>query len=161
MEKNVKNDYKSELIKNGVISFVPRGNSMWPIIKNRGQSVVIKLKENRLNVYDVAFYLRKDGSFVLHRVLKKVDGGYVMCGDSQLTLEKVDEEQVFGVLMGFYKGKEYIESTDKKYIKRVERWYKRKTIRKIRLKIFFFTNRVKNKLKLMVKKVFRGKKDNV
>ncbi|MBE5737402.1 MAG: hypothetical protein E7348_03280 [Clostridiales bacterium] len=153
--ENVKfGDYKTELLKSGVISFVPKGNSMWPIIKNRGQSVVIKLKEERLKKYDVAFYVRKDGAFVLHRVVEVKDDGYVMCGDSQFTLEPILEEQVFGVMIGFYHGKKYIESNDTKYIKRVEKWYKRKTLRKIRLKTFFFTIRVKNKLKSIFKKLF-------
>ena len=160
--ENIKfGDYKTELLKSGVISFVPKGNSMWPIIKNRGQSVVIKLKEGRLKKYDVAFYLRKDGAFVLHRVVELKDNGYIMCGDSQFALEPVLEDQVFGVMMGFYHGKKYIESTDVKYIKKVKSWYKHKFVRKIRLKLFFFTIRVKNKLKSIFRKCFRRNGNNV
>lgn len=144
-------DYKSELIKHGVIGFVPGGNSMWPTLKNRGQSVVVKKKEGRLKRYDVALYVRDNGAFVLHRVMHVTDGGYVICGDSQFVLENVREEQVFGVMEGFYKGKKYVECTDRKYCKQVENWYKRKKLRKIRLKSFFFLQRVKNKLKRIFK----------
>ena len=141
-------NYKTELEKNGAIAFVPRGNSMWPIIKNHKQSVIVRKKDpdERLKPLDVAFYLRKNGAFVLHRVMSVTDNGYVMCGDSQYILEVVEEEQVFGVLEGFYKGKKYVKATDEKYLKRVRKWYSRKLCRKIRLKLFYFRNRVVGKL---------------
>lgn len=147
-----KSNYKTELEKNGVIGFVPGGNSMWPILKNRAQSVVVKLKKERLKPLDVAFYTRDSGVFVLHRVMQVMDGGYVMCGDSQFNTEKVKEENVFGVMEGFYQGKKYIEVTDERYIKRVERWYSHKFRRKLRLKLFYFSNRVKNKLARIFKR---------
>ena len=140
-------DYKSELEKHGVIGFVPGGNSMWPTLKNRGQSVVVRKKEGRLKKFDVALYSRENGAFVLHRVMKVTDNGYIICGDSQFTLETVKEEQVFGVMEGFYRGKKYVECTDPKYCKQIEKWFRRKKIRKARLKVFFFFQRVKNKLK--------------
>lgn len=153
----LKSDYKAEIEKNGVIAFVPSGNSMWPIIKNKSQSVIVREKTHRLNQYDVAFYKRANGAFVLHRVLEVTLDGYVCCGDSQNILEKVSEEQVFGVMIGFYRGKKYVECSDEKYIKKVKRWYGRKTWRKIRLKWFSFSNKVKNKLK----KIFKKEEKNV
>jgi hypothetical protein len=151
-------NYKVELEKNGAIAFVPGGNSMWPTLKNRGQSVIVKKKSERLKKFDVALYQRNNGAFVLHRVIEPVKDGYIICGDSQFTLENVKEEQVFGVMEGFYRGKKYIACTDKKYCKEVSRWYKRKNWRKFRLKCFFFGQRVKNKLRrIFVKK--RGEED--
>lgn len=147
-----KSDYKTEIEKNGVIAFVPGGNSMWPMLKNRAQSVVVKRKVEPLKPLDVAFYQRDNGAFVLHRVMQVIDGGYVMCGDSQFNTEKVREENVFGVMEGFYQGKKYIEVTNPKYIKRVKRWYGQKFRRKVRLKIFYFSNRVKNKLSRIFKR---------
>ena len=83
--------------------------------------------------------------------------GYLMSGDSQFVLEKVTEDQVFGVMIGFYRGEKYVDCSDAGYKKKVEKWYKRKTLRKIRIKFFFFRQRVKNKLK----RIFRGKNKNV
>jgi hypothetical protein len=147
-------DYKTQIEKNGVIAFVPGGNSMWPMLKHRKQSVIVQKKDGRLKKFDVGFYQRDNGAFVLHRVMQVVDGGYVMCGDSQFTLEKVKEENVFGIMTGFYEGETLVEVTDKKYIKKVQSYYKNKTLRKIRLKCFYFILRVKNKLK----RIFCGKK---
>ncbi len=145
-------NYKTELEKNKIIAFVPGGNSMWPTLKHRGQSVIVELKTDRLKRFDVALYQRDSGVFVLHRVMEVKDGGYIICGDSQFTLEPVREEQVFGVMSGFYRKDKYIEVTDEKYKKEVERWYKRKTYRKLRLKLFYLTNAVKRKLKKIFKK---------
>ncbi len=138
-------DYKSELEKNNVIAFVPRGNSMWPTLKNNGQSVIVEKKKERLNPLDVAFYQRADGAFVLHRVMEVKEDGYVICGDSQYTLEKVQEEQVFGKMLGFYRKDNYVEVTDPNYISKVKKWYKRKLLRKIRLKFFYLRLRLKRK----------------
>ena len=145
-------DYKSQIEKNNVIAFVPGGNSMWPILKNKKQSVIVQKKQARLKKFDVGFYQRDNGAFVLHRVMQVIDGGYVMCGDSQFNTEKVKEENVFGVMEGFYQGKKYIEVTNPKYIKRVKSWYLHKFRRKVRLKMFYFSNRVKNKLARIFKR---------
>ena len=150
-------DYKENLNKNNVIAFVPRGNSMWPTLKNKGQSVVVEAKRERLKKFDVALYVRGQNYFVLHRVMDVLDDGYLMCGDSQFTLEKVTEDQVFGIMSGFYRGKKYVDCKDEKYKKQVERLYKKKTLRKLRVKLFFLWQSIKNKLK----RIFGGKSKNV
>ena len=155
-----KPNYKTELEKNSILAFVPGGNSMWPTLKNRGQSVIVQKKTDRLKPLDVALYTRGE-IFVLHRVLEVIDGGYIICGDSQFSLERVKEEQVFGVMTGFYRGKKYIDCTDEKYIREVKRWYTRKTWRKIRLKCFFFMQRVKDKLSRIFNKLFKKGNKNV
>ena len=140
-------DYKSQIEKNNVIAFVPGGNSMWPILKNRKQSVIVQKKQSRLKKFDVGFYQRDNGAFVLHRVMQVTPDGYIMCGDSQLTLERVKEENVFGVLTGFYDGDDYVEVTDEGYINKVNSFYKHKNLRRIRLKIFHLWQGGKNRLK--------------
>ncbi len=144
---NQNSSYKTELEKYGAIAFVPSGNSMWPTLKHRAQSVVVESKKERLKRFDVALYFRADGAVVLHRVMQAVDGGYVICGDGQLQLEKVKEDKVFGKMVGFYRKDKYIEVTDSKYIEEVEKWFRRKRYRKLRLKIFYFINAVKKKFR--------------
>jgi len=155
-----KNDYTTELNKSGVIGFVPGGNSMWPILKNRKQSVVVQKKTEKLKRFDVALYTRPDGGYVLHRVMEQTETGYIMCGDSQYSLEPVLEEKVIGYMSGFYRGKKYIECTNPKYKKQVENWYGKKTIRKIRLKLFYLRVRIKNKLKKIFGKNLSGEQND-
>ena len=82
-------NYKTQLEKNGAIAFVPGGNSMWPTLKNRGQSVVIVKKEQKLKPMDVAFYQRVDGAFVLHRVPPRYLGSLVRWFSSVQSLSRV------------------------------------------------------------------------
>ena len=150
-------DYIKELEKNGVIAFVPSGNSMWPTLKNRKQSVIVTKKTEKLRIMDVALYRRENGANVLHRVIKPTDYGYIICGDSQFVFEKVQEEQVYGVMTGFYRGKKYIDVKDKDYIEQVKKLYKNERLRKFRVKMFFFFATLKSLPKRALRKLF-GKK---
>lgn len=152
-------DYIEELNKNGVIAFVPRGNSMWPTLKNKKQSVIVKKKTEKLRPMDVALYKRESGSNVLHRVIKTTKLGYIMCGDSQFTLEKVKEENVYGVMTGFYRGKRYIDVNDADYIAKVKKWYKNEKVRQFYVKAFYFFENLKSLPGKALHKLF-GKKRN-
>ena len=156
--ENIKNsDYKTQLNEKGVISFVPAGDSMWPILKHRNQSVVIEKKSGRLSAFDVAFYVRDNGVFVLHRVVELTENGYIFSGDSQLVTESINEEQVFGKMVGFYKGKKYIDCTTPKYTKKIKRMYANKSLRKFRIKYFYLSKRIKAK----ISRIFRRNKKDV
>ena len=137
-------DYVQELVKNGVIAFVPSGTSMWPTLKHKGQSVIVKLKTEKLKPMDVALYRREDGTSVLHRVMRATDFGYIMCGDSQFTPENVNEDCVIGVMIGFYSGKRYVEADDPDYTEQVKKWYGNEKRREFRVKTFFFFERLKS-----------------
>lgn len=146
---------KKELEKKGEIAFSPRGNSMWPTLKNKAQTVLIKKKTDRLDIYDVGLYYRNDGKIVLHRVVKVESDCYVFCGDSQFYLEKVSENHVIGVMEGFYRGKKYIEVTDEKYVKKIKKLYKHNKIRKIRTSLFFFRNKWAYRFKKLFSLIFK------
>lgn len=156
MAENSKN-YIEELNKNGVIAVVPKGNSMWPTLKNKKQSVIVKKKTEKLNRADVALYKRENGSNVLHRVIEPTDYGYIMCGDSQFVYEKVKEEDVYGVMMGFYRGKRYVDANNAEYIEKVKKWYRRDKLRKFCVKTFYFFENLKSLPKRVLRKLF-GKK---
>ena len=148
----MKNDYKSELNRKGIIGFVPGGNSMWPTLKDKSQSVVVKKKEGRLNKYDVGLYLRDDNTYVMHRVIEVLPDGYVFLGDSQITPEKVSEDKVIGVLLGFNRKKKFISVEDESYKKEIYKLFKNDKRRLKRVKRHFFILGVKSKIKRIFKK---------
>lgn len=152
-----KTDYIEELNKNGVIAFVPKGNSMWPTLKNKKQSVIVQKKTEKLRAMDVALYRRENGSNVLHRVIKPTEYGYIMCGDSQFVFEKVNEENVYGVMTGFYKGKRYVDVKNAAYIAKVKRWFKNEKLRRFCVKTFYMFENAKSLPKRVWHKLF-GKK---
>lgn len=135
--------YVETLESKGVLAFVPHGNSMWPFLKNGKQTVIIEKKPaQRLKPLDVVFYKRNDGAFVLHRIVQVIDGGYLTRGDSLFTIETISEESVFGVMQGFYKGKDFVYATNEKYLKKVEKWYKDTWLINLRKRIFHFFNKL-------------------
>ncbi len=154
MTENFNCEFKSQLEKFDTVAFVPKGNSMYPFIKNKAQTVYITKKKDKLQPFDIAMFLRENGTLVLHRIIEVNDEGYVFCGDSQFYLERVEEDRVIGVLKAFQQGKNTVEFNQTHRLK-AKKWYDKKTWRKIRLSVYFFIVRVKAKLK----RIFTKKKD--
>ena len=142
--------------KNGVVTFVPKGNSMLPFIKNHKNTVIAVKKTERLKPLDVALYSVGD-KYVLHRVLAVKDGYYIICGDNRPEYEKVKEEDVFGVMTGYYKGKKYVDRNDPAYIKKIKKWYKNEKTRKRKIKWIYRKIAVKEKFKRLLG-ILSGKK---
>ena len=120
----------------GTFRFYPHGLSMQPMICQGKDSVVLG-KVDKISVGDVVFYKRDDGSFVLHRIVGRHGGAYVMCGDHQGNGVEygIRCEQILYKLVGFYKGEEYHsidEAEYKKYAKKRVRsipyYYKNKAL---------------------------------
>ncbi len=148
------NNYKRELEEKGVLAFVPSGNSMWPTLKDKGQTVILIKKTERLNCLDVGFYTRPNGQYVLHRVVKVTEKGYVFQGDGQDFTEEIEEDNVIAYMEGFYRGKKYVSATSPKYVKEVENLLSNDEKRLKRVKRHLRRLAIKNKiLKLFGKKV--------
>ena len=93
---------EEELARNGHSFFQTVGDSMEPLLHNRKSTVIIQAKKAPLKKYDVALYHRPTGEYVLHRVLKVLDGAYVICGDNRMWKETVPEAWVIGVMTDYY-----------------------------------------------------------
>lgn len=87
------------------------GYSMYPMLKQHRDIVVIKPVTSPLSVYDVPLYKRGGcNKLVLHRIIKiNPDGSLVIRGDNTYRKElDVKNEDIVGVLKAFYrKGKYY------------------------------------------------------
>ena len=96
------------------------GTSMLPMLKNRRDTIVVKAKTERLKPLDVALY-KRGNLYILHRVLKVTDTGYIIRGDNCYYDEIVPEEDVIGVLTEFFRKKTHYSCTDEKYLKYVKK----------------------------------------
>lgn len=113
-----------------------KGSSMYPLITSKCTDVCIVKAELPLNKYDVPLYKRKDGKYVLHRVLGKNDGGYICCGDNQWILEyNVSGDMIIGKLDSWYKNEKKYTVNDKSYKRYVKFWCKSLRRRKFMLKL--------------------------
>ena len=114
-----------KLDSGGTVTFTPHGTSMLPMLRDGEDVVMLKKPTGRLHLFDVPLYRRKNGQYVLHRVIDfSKDGSYVMCGDNQFAKEKgITDEQIIAVMTGFHrKGKSY--ATDfLRYRAYVNFWY--------------------------------------
>lgn len=127
------------------IAFVPKGDSMWPFLKNKKQTVIIDKEKTDIKEYDVILYTRANGGNILHRVIKIADDIITCCGDSQFVTEQVQKTQIVGVMIGYYKKEKYLE-VDQKYREKAKKYYKKNKRRKLKVRIHF-----------IFKKFFKGK----
>ncbi len=107
------------------------GVSMLPMLKTGRDTIVVQRKTERLQPLDVALYKRGD-DYVLHRVIRVVDGGYIIRGDNCYNDENVPEETVIGVLTEFFQANSHVKCTDEKYLA-----YARKRVKNYKRRRFF------------------------
>ena len=73
----------------GEFRLYPKGTSMLPLLRQGIDSVGLVESTVRLKKRDIVLYKRKNGQFVLHRILKvNNDGSLFLCGDNQTEIEK-------------------------------------------------------------------------
>ena len=70
----MKHKIEEILQKEGCLVTTTAGVSMYPMLRNRRDTVVIRPAAGRLKKYDVALYKRGE-SYVLHRVVKVLPDG--------------------------------------------------------------------------------------
>lgn len=92
------------------------GFSMYPMLRNRRDTIVVEKVDRPLKKHDVPLYRLKSGKLVLHRILKVEQDHYIIRGDNTYVLEYIPKENVIGVLKEFYRDKKrYDCKTSKKY----------------------------------------------
>lgn len=92
------------LENDGEFRLYPRGTSMLPLIVEGRDSVCLVKPEGELKKNDIAFYLRDDGHYVLHRVRSVKGGCYNLCGDNQTVVEDgICDRHIIGVVNKIYR----------------------------------------------------------
>lgn len=129
MEQVEKQTIEEVLLTHGKYIGPTVGVSMLPMLKNRRDTIVVKAKTERLQRLDVALYRRGD-AYVLHRVLKPIEGGYIIRGDNCYADENIPEEAVIGVLTEFFRKGKHFYCTDEKYLRYAEKRLKTYKIRR-------------------------------
>ena len=83
------------------VKFTVVGSSMYPLLRNGVDNVFLSSKTTP-GKYDVILYRRKDGSYVLHRIVGVKKDGFVLCGGNQLKTESpVISKDVVAVMTAF------------------------------------------------------------
>ncbi len=141
------------LAEKGICVTATKGDSMNPMLVEGRDKVVVVTPKFPLKKYDVPVY-RKMGHYTMHRIVKVTKNGYIICGDNRSTLEKgVKEEDIIGVLTGFYQGDRYISCEDEEFIR-----YGKIAVKGLPLRLIKnFFRRAINKIKKIIKNRGTGK----
>lgn len=94
----------------------PRGTSMLPLLRE-GRDSVMLVTPGDCKKHDICLYRRRDGSFVLHRLMKFTkDGAPVFCGDNQTVLEYgVPRDRIIARVSAYYRGEKAVSVRSLKY----------------------------------------------
>lgn len=114
-----------EVLDNGgTFSLTITGSSMFPTILGGRDQVSIVKPSGPLKKYDLPFYRRTNGQFVLHRIVDvQEDGTYTCCGDHQWLLEPgIRHEQVIGVVTDYVRKGKAFRDDNKSYRRYVKFW---------------------------------------
>ena len=103
-----KSSFEEELDKKGILVYTNKGNSMYPLIRQGKDVLIIKKVNSKLKKMDIHLYKRESGQYVLHRIIKVNENDYVIRGDNTYYNETgIRDDQILGVLSGVIReGKE-------------------------------------------------------
>ena len=99
---------KEKIENGGTVQLPITGTSMLPLLV-WGRDTVELIKCENPKKYDIIFYRRDDGHFVLHRIVGKDENGYILCGDNQVKKEYgIQNKHIIAVVKSITrKGKTY------------------------------------------------------
>jgi len=93
-------DAITQLLRDGHEAVIPvKGSSMAPFLRGGKDRVKLKSVTETPKRGDVVLFQRNDGHYILHRIMKQTDRGYMILGDAQTDREgPVPEERVIAVV---------------------------------------------------------------
>ena len=130
------------IAENGYIVHSISGVSMMPLLRQNQDAVHIVPNTERLKRDDIALYKRRDGSLVLHRVVRVKGSEYIIRGDNCINNERVLESQIIGVAQGIYRDGQYYSCDDETILKYASRQRMNLPYRRLRA----FLGRAKRRL---------------
>ena len=113
------------------VTFSPKGVSMLPMLRQGKDTVTLYPLPPKLQKYDLPLYQRKNGQYVLHRVVKTGES-YTCIGDNQFAYESgLTHEQMIAVVGGFTRGGNYHTTDETGYKLYCRFWHFSRPFRRI------------------------------
>ena len=124
MSIEINESYEELLQKQGFILKETSGTSMEPMLHEGQEQSLIRSTETMgrdLKCRDVVLY-KRNGKYVLHRVVADLDDLIFTRGDNCSLADIVRREDVIGILAGFYRGDTFVDcEKDEEYLRYVRR----------------------------------------
>lgn len=143
-----KSTFEEQLEKNGRLIYTNVGDSMWPLIRQGKDLLVIEPVHGRLRKYDVPLYKRDSGQYVLHRILEVRRDDYVICGDNRSRKEYgITDRHIIGVLTGVVRSGKTVSVKNKWYRLYVHIWCDFFPLRSLIIRVYGKLKRILRKKK--------------
>lgn len=132
------------LASGGEFRLYPHGTSMLPLLRQGIDSVALRSLDRLPQKFDILFYQRNDGSYILHRVKEVTDKGLVLWGDNHTMLEYgITEENIIGYAARIFRGDKELDYQSPGY--RLYLWlWQFKAIRRMLLPVAYYFRKEKN-----------------
>ena len=90
----------SEINNGKTVTMVGNGTSMAPFIESGKDKIVLsKLPDGKkIRAGEIYLYRRSNGRYAIHRVYSVDENSLSMCGDAQITLEKVEKSDLLAIV---------------------------------------------------------------
>ena len=132
------------LATGGEFRLYPHGTSMLPLIRQGIDSVALQSLDRPPRKYDILFYQRQDGSYILHRVKEVTPNGLILWGDNHTMLEYgVTDDMIIGYAARVFRGETELDCQSLRYKLYLWLW-QFKAIRSILLPIAYRLRKEKN-----------------
>ena len=139
---------KQELLSGKPIITQTKGVSMRPLLLEGKSYVVVESVNRDLQVGDLPLFIRSDGSYIIHRLVKIEGNRYYTLGDNCFNGEVSTREQIIGVVKEINRKGVLFSVNNKKYLRYSSFWMKTSAIR-------IFILRTKYKLRRLIKGLLR------
>jgi len=128
---------RAVLDSGGEFRIYPHGISMLPLLRQGRDSVALRTLDRPPRKFDILFYKRRDGNYILHRIKKVTPDGLIMWGDNHTMLEYgVTEDMIIGYAARIFRDEKELNCDSFSY--RVFLWlWQFKAIRSIVLPVAY------------------------
>lgn len=140
-------NFEELLQRDGYLVYKTRGVSMRPLFRENRDLVTIRPVTGRLQKYDVPLYRRRDGGYVLHRIIGEQNGCYIIRGDNTFVKETVKPDRIVGVLTEFKRKQKHHTVTESGYRVYARVWNGIYPVRFVLHKVRRFGGKIKRALK--------------
>lgn len=117
--------YEEQLAQEGFLLKQTKGISMEPMLREGRELSLIqspKAVGRDPRKGDVVLFRRKNGDYVLHRIIRRKGERFLIRGDNAYGLDLVAPGEILGILTGFYRGETYVDcQKDQGYLTYVRR----------------------------------------
>lgn len=123
--------YQQIIARDGFYIATPIGNSMWPMLRSRIDTVKLVFPNKKLKKGNIILY-KKNNRYILHRIIKVRSNEYVLCGDGNWQKEyQITDQDIIAVATGFYRKEKYISCNNIVYRIYVIAWMSTRLLRKL------------------------------